>query len=131
VQIWRKMLQKALHELGEKAHLNLETFGNWTYNFNNSLFSKGSICRMLCWEPLADIFLKRFKQKYFQKYNHQERLDSVSSKNNVVLWRMSIGCQNYISKYNNPNDPDISISTQHTNIIGFSCTISQENIPIF
>jgi len=44
----------------------------------------------------------------------------------VVLWRLSIGCQNYISKYSNPNDTDISISTQHTNIIGFSCTISQK-----
>jgi hypothetical protein len=34
------------------------------------------------------------------------------------------------SKDRNPNDPDISISTQHTDGIGFSCTISQENIPI-
>jgi len=34
------------------------------------------------------------------------------------------------SKYRNPNDPDISISTQHTDKIGFSCTISQENILI-
>jgi len=33
------------------------------------------------------------------------------------------------SKDHNPNDPDISISTQHTDIIGFSCTLSQENIP--
>jgi len=32
----------------------------------------------------------------------------------------------YKSKDLNPNDPDISISTQHTNIIGFSCTISKE-----
>jgi len=40
---------------------------------------------MLCWESLDDIFLKRFKQKYFQKYHHQERLDLVSSKNNVIL----------------------------------------------
>jgi hypothetical protein len=40
---------------------------------------------------------------------------------------------NYISKYSNPNEPDISISisTQHIDIIGFSCTISQENITIF
>jgi hypothetical protein len=38
----------------------------------------------------------------------------------------------YKSKDRNPNDPDISISTQHTDIIGFSCTICQEkNIPIF
>jgi hypothetical protein len=35
----------------------------------------------------------------------------------------------YKSKDRNPNDPDISISTQHTDIIGFSCTISQEKIP--
>jgi hypothetical protein len=33
----------------------------------------------------------------------------------------------YKSKFHNPNDPDISISTQHTDIIGFSCTISQKN----
>jgi len=32
----------------------------------------------------------------------------------------------YKSKDHNPNDPDISISTQHTDIIGFSCTISQK-----
>jgi hypothetical protein len=38
--------------------------------------------------------------------------------------------KNYKSKYLNPNDPDISISTQHTDIKGFSCTISQENILI-
>jgi hypothetical protein len=36
----------------------------------------------------------------------------------------------YKRKDHNPNDPDISISTQHTDIIGFFCTISQENIPI-
>jgi hypothetical protein len=36
----------------------------------------------------------------------------------------------YKSKDRNPNDPDISISTQYTDIIGFSCTISQENILI-
>jgi hypothetical protein len=39
----------------------------------------------LCWELLAVIFLKRFKQKYFQKYHHKERLVLVSSKKNVVL----------------------------------------------
>jgi len=76
----KKMLRKALHELGEKSHLNPETFGIRAYNFNNSLFSKGFICRTLCWEPLADIFLKRFKQKYFQKNHHKERLDPVSPK---------------------------------------------------
>jgi hypothetical protein len=43
---------------------------------------------------------------------------------------LSIGCQNYISKYSNPNNPDISISTQHRDGIGFSSTISQENITI-
>jgi hypothetical protein len=36
----------------------------------------------------------------------------------------------YKSKDHNPNDPDISISTQHIDIIGFSCIVSQENIPI-
>jgi hypothetical protein len=36
----------------------------------------------------------------------------------------------YKSKDRNPNDPDISISTQHTDIIGFACTISKENIQI-
>jgi hypothetical protein len=35
----------------------------------------------------------------------------------------------YKSKGYNPNDPDISISTQQTDRIGFSCTLSQENIP--
>jgi hypothetical protein len=31
----------------------------------------------------------------------------------------------------NPNDPDISISTQHTDKIEFSCTVSQKKkIPI-
>jgi hypothetical protein len=35
----------------------------------------------------------------------------------------------YKSKYHNPNDLDIAISTQHTNRKGFSCTIFQENIP--
>jgi hypothetical protein len=36
----------------------------------------------------------------------------------------------YKSKYSNPNDIDISISTQHIDRIGFSFTISQENIPV-
>jgi hypothetical protein len=30
------------------------------------------------------------------------------------------------SKDRNPNDPDISISTQHTDKIGFSCTFSRK-----
>jgi hypothetical protein len=38
--------------------------------------------------------------------------------------------KNYKNKYHNPNDPDISISTQHIDRKGLSCTISQENIPI-
>jgi hypothetical protein len=37
--------------------------------------------------------------------------------------------KNYKNKDRNPNDPDISISAQQTDIIGFSCTLSQENIP--
>jgi hypothetical protein len=42
----------------------------------------------------------------------------------------------YKSKDRTPNDLDISISTQQTDKIGFSCTISQKisqstNIPIF
>jgi hypothetical protein len=32
----------------------------------------------------------------------------------------------YKRKDSNPNDPDISISTQHTDKIGFSCTLSQK-----
>jgi len=60
------MLRKALHELGEKVHLNPETFGILTSDFNNSQFSKGSIYQILCWKLLENIFLKRFKQKYFQ-----------------------------------------------------------------
>lgn len=35
----------------------------------------------------------------------------------------------YKSKDSNPYDPDILISTQHTDRKGFSCTLSQENIP--
>jgi len=61
------MLRKALHELGEKTHLNPKTFGILTFDFNNRQFSKGSICQILCWELQDDIFLKRFKHKYFQK----------------------------------------------------------------
>jgi hypothetical protein len=35
--------------------------------------------------------------------------------------------KNYKNKDRNPNDPDISISTQHTDIIGFSMhTISRK-----
>jgi hypothetical protein len=46
------------------------------------------------------------------------------------LRRLSIGCPRITKKKDrNPNDPDIPISTQHTDIIGFSCTLSQENIP--
>jgi hypothetical protein len=36
----------------------------------------------------------------------------------------------YKRKNRNPNDPNISISTQHTDRIGFPCIISQENISI-
>jgi hypothetical protein len=32
----------------------------------------------------------------------------------------------YKKKNRNPDDPDISISNQHKDRIGFSCTISQE-----
>jgi hypothetical protein len=57
-------------------------------------------------------------------------LDPVSSKNNVVFktavkWMP----KNYKNKDRNPNDPNISILTQHTDRIGFSYTLSQENIP--
>jgi hypothetical protein len=57
-------------------------------------------------------------------------LDPVSSKNNVVF-KIAVNWmpKNYENKDHNPNDPDISISTKHTNRIGFSCTLSQENIP--
>jgi hypothetical protein len=34
----------------------------------------------------------------------------------------------YKSKYSNPNGTDISISTQHIDRRGFSCTVSQEHI---
>jgi hypothetical protein len=37
--------------------------------------------------------------------------------------------KNYKNKDCNPNDLDISKSTQHIDKIGFSCTLSQENIP--
>jgi hypothetical protein len=37
--------------------------------------------------------------------------------------------KNYKSKYSNPNNMDISISTQHVDKKRFSYTISQENIP--
>jgi hypothetical protein len=36
----------------------------------------------------------------------------------------------YKGKYRNPNDLDMSRSTQHTDKKGSSCTISQENISI-
>jgi hypothetical protein len=36
----------------------------------------------------------------------------------------------YKRKDRNPNSTDITISTQHPDMIGFSCTISQESIPI-
>jgi hypothetical protein len=57
-------------------------------------------------------------------------LDPVSSKNNVVF-KTAVNWmpKNYKNKDRNPNDPDISISTQHTDRIGFLCTPSQENIP--
>jgi hypothetical protein len=45
------------------------------------------------------------------------------------LWYYD-GCQleakKNISTYSNPNGTDISISTQHIDILGFSCTISQK-----
>jgi hypothetical protein len=37
--------------------------------------------------------------------------------------------KNYKTKDRNPNDPDIPISTQHTDKIGFSCILSQEKYP--
>jgi hypothetical protein len=43
----------------------------------------------------------------------------------AVIWMP----KNYKNKDRNLDDPDISISTQHTDNIGFSCTLSQENIP--
>jgi hypothetical protein len=49
----------------------------------------------------------------------------------VIFGQLAIWMRNnYKSKYRNPDDPDISISTQHTDKKGFSSTISQENIPI-
>jgi hypothetical protein len=75
------MLRKALHELGGKVHLNLETFGIWTSNFNNSQFFKGSMCQTLCWEPLDVIFLNQNQIEILPKIP----LDPISSKNNVVF----------------------------------------------
>jgi hypothetical protein len=40
-----------------------------------------------------------------------------------------LDAQELQNKDRNPTDPDISISTQHTDRKGFSCTLSQENIP--
>jgi hypothetical protein len=65
----------------EKTHLNPETFGIWTSIFNNSQFSKGSICQTLCWEPLDVIFLNQNQPEISPKIP----LDPVSSKNNVVF----------------------------------------------
>jgi hypothetical protein len=45
---------------------------------------------------------------FFKKNHYQERLDPINSKKNVVLWRMPIGCTNYISKYSKRKDLDIS-----------------------
>jgi hypothetical protein len=93
-----------------------------------SNISKGCICQTLCWEPLDVVFLNQNQSEISPKIP----LDPVSSKNNVVFktaikWMP----KNYKNKDHNPNDPDISISTQHTDKIGFSSTLSQENIPIF
>jgi hypothetical protein len=52
--------------------------------------------------------------------------DFVQTQNEAKIPTDSKELQN---KDHNPNDPDISISTQHTNRIGFSCTLSQANIP--
>jgi hypothetical protein len=80
----------------------------------------------LYWEPLDVVFQNKNQPEISPKI----LLDPVSYKNNVIFktavnWMPKI----YKNKDRNPNDPDISISTQHTNIIGFSCTLSQENIP--
>jgi hypothetical protein len=109
---------------GKKLILNPETFGNFEHMTSN--ISKGCICQTLCWEPLDVVFLNQNQSEISPKIP----LDPVSSKNNVVFktaikWMP----KNYKNKDRNPNDPDISISTQHTYIIGFSCTLSQENIP--
>jgi hypothetical protein len=51
----------------------------------------------------------------------------ITPQRNIAIWMR----KNYKSKYCNPNDPDISISIHRTDRKGISCTISQENIPIF
>jgi hypothetical protein len=74
------MLRNVLHELGEKAHLNPETLGMTSTTVCFLKDPSVGPCAGSHW-----LTLKRFKYKYFQKYHHQERLDHVSSKNNVVL----------------------------------------------
>jgi hypothetical protein len=80
----------------------------------------------LYWELLDVIFLNQNQPEISPKIP----LDPVSSKNNVVF-KTAVNWmpKNYKNKDRNPNDPDISISTQHADRIGFSCTLSQENIP--
>jgi hypothetical protein len=131
----KKTLQKALHELGpggNKLILNLETFGNFEHMISNKInFPKDPSVGHCTGSPWMTYSWNKIKQKYQQKYHYQEESDLVSSKNNVVLWQLSIWMpKNYKSKYSNPNSMDTSISIQHIDRKGFSCTISQENIPI-
>jgi hypothetical protein len=80
----------------------------------------GSCWTTYSWKDLTEIYPKITLQI------------NISSKKNVVLCQLAIWTRNnYKSKYNNPNNTDISISTHHIDRKGFSCTISQENIPIF
>jgi len=122
----REMLQKAMHELEENAHLNLETLGNFEHMTSN--ISKWCICQTLCWEPLDVVFLNQNQLEISPKIP----LDPVSSKNNVVFktavkWMP----KNYKNKDRNPNDPDISISTQHTDRKGFSYYLKKISQQIF
>jgi hypothetical protein len=80
MQIWGNAMEGSAWAW-EKSNLNPETFGIWTSNFNNSQFSKGSICQTLCWEPLDIIFLNQNQPEI----SPEIPLDPVSSKNNVVF----------------------------------------------
>jgi hypothetical protein len=124
MQIWGNATESSAWTGGKKLILNPETLGNFDHMTSN--ISKGCIYPTLCWERLYVIFLNQNQLEISPKIP----LDPVSSKNNVVFktavkWMP----KNYKNKDRNPNDPNISILTQHTDRIGFSYTLSQENIP--
>jgi hypothetical protein len=58
MQIWRKMLRKALYELGEQAHLNPETFGKKNITSTIVCFSKDPSIRCCVGSRWLTYYLK-------------------------------------------------------------------------